>query len=88
MEAPLTETVQSAVATREAIEKLFQERQARLENELAVARSGNYKLPVENLGGVWTPYCAGKRDNAPEVDTAISRAEASDWLAALRTARP
>lgn len=75
--------VESAVATREAIEKLFQERQARLENELAVARSGNYKLPVENLGGVWTPYCAGKRDNAPEVDTAISRAEASEWLAAL-----
>ncbi|HUR27242.1 MAG TPA: thiamine pyrophosphate-dependent enzyme, partial [Planctomycetota bacterium] len=70
-------------ATRAEVDALFAERQARLEQELSVARGGGYKLPVEKMGGVWSAFHGDRPEGAPEPVTAITKERAQELLAAL-----
>ncbi len=75
--------IQSGHTTRILVDALFAERQKHLEDELAVARGGQYKLPVEGMAGVWSGLVGDAPPDAAEADTSISEARARDLLSAL-----
>ena len=70
-------------ATRSEVDALLAQRQAHLEAELAVARGGQYKLPVEHMAGVWQNFRGGALGAAPAAHTAITAERASRLLQAL-----
>ncbi|MEO6711410.1 MAG: 2-oxoglutarate dehydrogenase E1 component, partial [Planctomycetota bacterium] len=75
--------IQRGHATRETVDALFAERRQHLEDELAVARGGQYKLPVEGMGGVWSDYLGDAPADAGETNTSIPAGRAKQLLNAL-----
>jgi 2-oxoglutarate dehydrogenase E1 component len=70
-------------ATRAEVDAILEQRGKRLEEELAIARSGTYKLPVDPMGGVWAAYRESESQSVPDVDTTIAAERASELLQAL-----
>lgn len=69
--------------TTEDAEKIAEERRAHLDQELSVARSGDFKLQYSTLEGVWSKYMGGADSAVPEVSTAIPKADAARLLEAI-----
>src|SRR5690606_19594355 len=69
--------------TQADAERIADERRAHLEQELSVARSGDFKLQYSTLQGVWDKYQGGADASLPDPDTGIALADAKAWLNAL-----
>lgn len=82
-EAYLEHLLTLGEVTEEDAERVAEERRAHLEQELSVARSGDFKLQYSTLEGVWSKYQGGSDAALPDPDTGIERAEASRLLEAI-----
>ncbi|MFA5550123.1 MAG: 2-oxoglutarate dehydrogenase E1 component [Trueperaceae bacterium] len=69
--------------TTEDAERVAEERRAHLDQELSVARSGDFKLQYSTLQGIWADYLGGLDAKVPEANTAIEVAEAGRLLEAI-----
>jgi 2-oxoglutarate dehydrogenase E1 component len=57
--------------TREQAEEIASTHRNHLERELAAAKQSDYRLPVEELHGVWSGYHGGLETKAKEVPTGV-----------------
>src|SRR5690606_1202035 len=64
-------------------EKIAEDRRQRLEAHLSEARQQGFKVVYPTLQGVWSDYCGGADAAVPDVDTSVTREQASAWLEAL-----
>ncbi len=69
--------------TRDEAERIVEERRAQLEQELSVARSGEFQLQYSTLEGVWRAYVGGDDDAVPDGDTSVAKDDAVAWLRRL-----
>ena len=69
--------------TRDEAERIVEERRLHLEQELSVARSGEFQLQYSTLEGVWKAYLGGSDEDVPDVDTGITEQDARAWLERL-----
>ncbi len=64
-------------------EQIAEDRRQRLEAHLSEARKEDFKLVYSTLQGVWRDYVGGPDVEVPDVETAVSREQAVQWLEAL-----
>ena len=83
LEAYRDHLLQLGGVSLEEADKIAEARRHLLEEELSAARKEDFKLHYSTLEGVWAPYVGGLDADVPEVDTAITKSEASEWLRAL-----
>ncbi len=82
-EAYLGHLMELGEVTAEDAERVAEERRAHLDQELSVARSGDFKLQYSTLQGIWADYLGGPDANVPEADTSIEVGEAARLLEAI-----
>jgi len=82
-EAYLGHLMELGEVTAEDAERVAEERRAHLDQELSVARSGDFKLQYSTLQGIWANYLGGLDAKVPEADTAVDAAEAGRLLEAI-----
>jgi 2-oxoglutarate dehydrogenase E1 component len=70
---------------REEADQLAERRREHFEEELSAARSDDFKLPTDTMGGVWTGYLGGHESNAPDPKTGIPQKRAIELLQKLST---
>jgi 2-oxoglutarate dehydrogenase E1 component len=68
---------------REEADRIAEQRRENLEQELSVARSGDFKPHYSAGEGVWRPYRGGKDLEAPDSDTGLPHEEAVALLERL-----
>src|SRR5690606_9695575 len=61
-------------------EKSAEDRRQRLEAHRSEARQQGFKVVYPTLQGVWSDYCGGADAAVPDVDTSVTREQASAWL--------
>ncbi|MCC6233836.1 MAG: 2-oxoglutarate dehydrogenase E1 component [Verrucomicrobiales bacterium] len=68
--------------TREEADQVAESCRRRLEDELGEANSERYQAPVDRLPGIWarSQFIGGRDQDAPDVETGVSRAEAMALL--------
>ncbi|MBA2667173.1 MAG: 2-oxoglutarate dehydrogenase E1 component [Trueperaceae bacterium] len=71
--------------TREEADAIAESRRELLERELSAARGDEFKPHYSAFEGFWKAYQGGPEAEAPEVDTAIERAQAETILRTLAT---
>ncbi|MGE0606374.1 MAG: 2-oxoglutarate dehydrogenase E1 component [Pirellulales bacterium] len=67
----------------EAAQEVVDERWARLERELSVARSQEFVPRDEAFQGTWRRYVGGPDQDVAEVETGVSRSQATELLSSL-----
>jgi 2-oxoglutarate dehydrogenase E1 component len=82
-EAYLERLLNLGEISREEADALEEARQASLEEEMAAARSKDYKLTYQAFQGIWDGYKGGAEKNVPEAVTHVDAKVLSDLLAKL-----
>ncbi len=82
-EAYLEHLLELGEVTAEDAERVAEERNAHLEQELSAARSDEFELHYSTLEGVWSRYQGGADADLTDPDTGIDLADANDWLTRL-----
>jgi 2-oxoglutarate dehydrogenase E1 component len=68
--------------TREQADEIASAHRNHLERELAAAKQADYRLPLEEVRGVWTGYAGGPENSVPEISTAVLAHKVAELLEA------
>lgn len=71
--------------TREEADRIAEERREHLEQELAVARTDEFRPVYSAFEGLWRTFRGGEDGSVPDVATGVDLGDAARWLRTLAT---
>jgi 2-oxoglutarate dehydrogenase E1 component len=77
--------VKTGKVTEEQAEQIKFNRKQELERALEETRTGNYRMHLSSMEGLWTGYQGGPDSSVPDADTRVPRAELEQLLDGLTT---